>query len=330
MWELLAKSNSNAVHNQSLLVLASLAGLCIVPVGRKLGIPAALLLCWVLWSGLRVVCFGISPYQFDLSRYFHFSHMALRDLLVISMTTFAAVSSSEKMVEKILNVIAWVSIGNAALLVTGNSGMWYNPAMDASFTACCLPLVWRVKCVRILSLLSLIAIIKSGSSTAFLAVVVCVLCHSKSMKWSIAVLGAGTLVLPFIPLKHALFWSNGRTNIWGEAWDYFRDHEVWLGGFGTGTYTLHEGSFPFKDVAPRLWIWLHNDWLQIGFEQGAIGLALALLVFGNALRSSRKNAWVFSAIMTFGFCMVTQPMLRNVVGGLYGALLVRRAYAREY
>ena len=40
---------------------------------------------------------------------------------------------------------------------------------------------------------------------------------------------------------------------------------------------------------PPLWLFMHNDWLQIGFEMGVVGLVLCLALFVQTLARAPKR-----------------------------------------
>jgi len=75
--------------------------------------------------------------------------------------------------------------------------------------------------------------------------------------------------------------TSGRANSWKHAWIYWdANADPWI-GFGPGqTVTF----MPFIQKIFNLnykgnMLWLHNDWLQVLFEQGVIGLVSVILCF---------------------------------------------------
>lgn len=122
--------------------------------------------------------------------------------------------------------------------------------------------------------------------------------------------------------------GNGRFDIWGYAYDWWKSQGPFVWWFGAG-----EGSTPVivpliqmgKHYDPNsfsFYMYMHNDWLQFLFEGGAIGLSLAVLLYGEILLKSKNKAMVAA----FGVAMVSNFPLHSPLITLFGILLMGRAY----
>lgn len=109
-----------------------------------------------------------------------------------------------------------------------------------------------------------------------------------------------------------LFESNLRYPLWRlwlEFWygsfvdgDYIPGHFGFLFGSGGGTAKFWG---PAAQVAAKFRVdvtemFTHNDWLQVFFEYGILGLVLVSWVYFDALKSSWNRSWLFSGLVCFG------------------------------
>jgi O-antigen ligase len=75
---------------------------------------------------------------------------------------------------------------------------------------------------------------------------------------------------------------------------------------------------------------LHNDWLQIYFEAGVIGFALAVNVFIEAVRLSYRDVRWQTMIIGYGVAMCTNFPLHSPILALTGFMLLGGAYMEKY
>lgn len=100
-------------------------------------------------------------------------------------------------------------------------------------------------------------------------------------------------------------------------------------GFGSGSYLhlstgiqLANGQF-----AGSIFPFMHNDWLEILFNEGYVGLFLALLAGLHALLRALDRPEIFAALLTYGAIMLVQFPLRYAGAGFLGALLCAEAFS---
>ncbi len=151
---------------------------------------------------------------------------------------------------------------------------------------------WRWLIYIIPATVTLLAIVKTkasvpwgvfGTATASFLV-------SRSRKPTIACLGTVTIALCLIALGQRLlgptFWDNNqRFDIWRMAWDWFQMHAYPSVGQGYGVFQV---LLPLEQLVTGhlgndAFLWLHNDWLQLGFEGGYVGMFCVYLALGRVL-----------------------------------------------
>lgn len=221
-----------------------------------------------------------------------------------------------------------------------------NAAADGSMLAVMLPLVmmrgeslfkWKGGWPYVAaSAITIFGILFSGSSTALAALVVAIAAGTACIwrRAHLPMIAAGTAILSVIGvlfMKESLLNDNGRFQIWRLSLEYFFNPEKGINpifGAGSGSYFVLGPTIQLNfGYSPKLvFLFMHNDFLQVLFEQGYIGILLALAVGVNALRKSFDRPWLFAALCTYGTIMATQYPLRYFASALIGALLLSEAY----
>jgi hypothetical protein len=116
-----------------------------------------------------------------------------------------------------------------------------------------------------------------------------------------------------------------------EAWTWtiqwwsqlpMRNH---LFGTGLGTFSI---LGPYLQIVTNsgtegLFIELHNDWLQILFELGYVGISLAFSTFLYLVYRARHYRYLLSSILVYGACAFFYYPLHNVVTAIYGVILFK-------
>lgn len=126
--------------------------------------------------------------------------------------------------------------------------------------------------------------------------------------------------------------GHGRYHVWRLAIGWHQEQNGWIRTLGAGP-----GSVPL--IVPQLqeaaglphtsqsfFSWLHNDWLQILFEQGTLGLLLALTLFGVACWRTKRNPRALAMVVAYGVAMTTNYPLRLPLTAFLGIMLLGVAY----
>lgn len=206
-------------------------------------------------------------------------------------------------------------------------GVFGNAAMDACFLAILIPSQKTVG-----TIIYSAAIGASGSSTAMAALGI-----SLGVNWMMKYKSKPYLEIPIVMGFLALgaqkfFDSNGRFDLWRRSMIYWMDQiNPWIGS-GPGSYFLYGPKIQMLqgNTPDKLFVWMHNDWLQVLFEYGIIGFVLISILFVKMVRAAhdKKEPWLVASILTYGFVATTQMPLRYFLMSLLGACLLRLSLYR--
>lgn len=225
-----------------------------------------------------------------------------------------------------------------------------NPAMDASFLATMLPLIfWGIKQkfykTSLFNLLIvLIAIVLTKSSTGIGGVGVALAAfllvqYGRKALLVIFPAALGISFLAYIYLKDELLNPNGRYSIWQMAMKFFMNETNIIWGAGSDSFYFWGPEIQTMDAIEHhvkpgtvitTFFWMHNDWLQTLFENGILGLLALTLLFLCLLKFSwaKKNA-LFPMICTFGFVALTQMPFHLWPFQILGVSLIVLAFTKE-
>lgn len=141
--------------------------------------------------------------------------------------------------------------------------------------------------------------------------------------------------LGLIALSIAFFHKKGGSSGFArlEGWKHYmgmwtKDANQFLGS-GIGTFQGMGPLLPEVPSTKEVYLYMHNDYLQILFEGGAIGFVL--LLFSIAwLFSIASSARLKFAVIGFAVCMITYSPLHVMIGQLaIGILVLKIIYERN-
>ncbi len=267
---------------------------------------------------------------------------------------------------RILNTLALLCfISSVVILVKKALGLpvyffMNNAAADASMIAVLYPLLalrdwWPLHSNVWLSRLAyatpIVAVGVSGSTTGAVALALA------AISWCVASRKDGMAVFAWVAssvtavcaLAGALIFSSdgffsdsGRYATWARSIDWWWANASVSWGSGTGRFYVLGPKIqileycrampqacdpePTGAALRNLFSFMHNDYLQILFEQGAVGLCLFLAISIIAMRKCLDRPWLFSALFTYGMIMLTQYPLRFFASAFIGAILLREAF----
>lgn len=210
-------------------------------------------------------------------------------------------------------------------------GMLNNKASDASFIACMLPMAnficWPIMIAGILAT-------KSSTGIAGVGVAIAAMLFQKfNIRKFICIVTPLTILIvifSYLYLGEDLLFHSGRKYVYANAWMFYQTYiNPWLGA-GTGTFTTWGVASQKLAKFPEIWTWLHNDYLEVLFENGIVGLVLCLGTYFYLIRSLfRRHTDEFSTALVYGFIALTQMPLRLYVTQLLGVCLLARAFKDE-
>ena len=243
----------------------------------------------------------------------------------------------------------WLVFPQWLHLEGGLQGIFGNTAMAACVSAMTLPLVlegrfFRWRWLKYASLFSALVVVYVAQSTmGFLLLLIAFVTWNlpklrtlrQSLKWIFAsIVVAAALGLAF---DYQFFDLSkvDRFKVWPQFMTWWQKMvPSHLMGSGNGTFWFLGPIIQQQMGIPKdqgFWTWLHNDWLQLLFEEGWTGLVLGLNMFGFALYRSwkdKKDA-VFSAMVTYGFLSFGMYPTNLAFTALFGMILVRSCFEKQ-
>lgn len=164
----------------------------------------------------------------------------------------------------------------------------------------------------------IVAVFLSGSSMAVLTLAVVHLVHYYSKSSSRGAIKAArarhisaiassilTIVIGYLILGKDLFGDSGRFAAWKLFMEWWATHaNVWIGA-GQGSFVLWathlQTSIPYHPEST--FPWMHNDFLQVLFELGWIGLTLTLCVIVSAFKATIRSNTSYLTAALAGLCV---------------------------
>jgi len=230
---------------------------------------------------------------------------------------------------------AFIGIGTLEsifILVRPLGGFLQAPSFDSAFVAAIFPILpWQIMP------LALLAIIWAKGTTAFTILAAQLIAYIFIKRDYKAMLAAG-LVACLFPIAYftqgaSILDSNGRIAAWRRFFAWWNTQDVAWFGTGNGTFAwlgpcidntvngkcsiIHSGAF----------VQMHNDWLQILFETGFVGLFLAVILYLITLHQSRTSPKLFTTWAGFAAFAMTYHPLRFMITGLFMAYIWREVNA---
>ena len=207
-------------------------------------------------------------------------------------------------------------------LLVGTIG---NPAHLAGYLALCQPLFFKKGLRNVLALTLLWLIILHTAAISGIAVGVAVIIFWLLMKrryaWIglvIAICAVGVLIKAQNP--QGFFGFSSRLPIWERAIVDLRQKAIFGRGFGSWSGMGYQLGGHWRHA--------HNDYLQIVFENGIVGLLLIWWVIFDYFRMFRTDLTIRVASMFFGFCFLSLFTFNAHLWIISGAGLM--AYAFMY
>ena len=326
-------------------------------VAKRVHWSAGFCLAWVLISGAWVFGWPTSPYvaegDFVVEAFNNCAAISVVCVL-LAVLPLLFLDKSWQASRAILDSVRILCLANS-LFVIGQwaagretfhtGGIFGNASMNACFIAFTYPILTRKRerpggCIEatfgLFCLVVPVAAILIARSNMALASLLAAFAAPYIIRLGVE---RRFQLRPFTPLvMAALFFlgrhfmaakfgtDSGRFPVWRATWAWWWEHANHWIGTGLGTYfilgpgvqitVLHE---PGSHL-----LWAHNDWYQILFEQGFVGLALALLMFGFALKRAvtMGRPWLVASLAAFGTTMLGNFPFHTPFMGFMGAFLL--------
>ena len=338
---------------QDFLFMGALSAFIAVKLWQKFNPAFGLFYLLAMGSGLFICFFTpLTHYQIYSTEIKNMAciHIALSLLWITSFAIFF-LFLKQKLNSSLMKMFVYLAIIDAFIMVF-HDHYWVmgNHAADASFLACCLPLIcyfadgplWGIYFIWMLIEILLTKSVTGISAVGIEMVLWGLFMFGKtSLKATLPLLVTGAFLVSkfmnwyrmpgIIANNNSLFNDNGRFHLWKISWQYFSEH--FYPYFGSGPGTFYTWGPHIQNIHPEtsggIFFWVHNDWLQILFEMGIIGLILALFIFIFALYKLKNNGYLFTSLFLFGYVSLTQFPLRQPIFALLGGWLLFNAFSKE-
>jgi O-antigen ligase len=224
-------------------------------------------------------------------------------------------------------------------------GMIGNPSISMGFTVCLLPVFvhswrkqWPILALTLIAVLLSKSSVALGLSAAYAGIWLFpwrqISDWKRATAASFATVGIFAMGLYFHGAH--VFHDSDRFKVWAfmlHAWaSNLANIPV---GMGLGTYhviSINLQAAPQSNIATNYhWNSFHNDWFEMLFCGGAVGLLLLLSTYCSALlKAVREFDWqIATSIILYGLYMCMDPALRNPLPVLFGAWLFTYALRRD-
>lgn len=210
-----------------------------------------------------------------------------------------------------------------ALVWINGYGIMMAPSFDTALLAAFLPY-----CPWYLGIVAIVTILTHHGSTALLIMFVqlSVLAYKERQAilcWmiSIPLFGGAAILHNHGPLLN----GSERLQQWKMFMSFWWNHGWTVRLFGTGPGSFVWLSMGIENKANNIFLQMHNDWLQVTFELGIVGLILSLLLFYKAIKASWNDPRSLSAIFGLAAFAVTYHPTRFLPTMVLFALIFREA-----
>lgn len=200
----------------------------------------------------------------------------------------------------------FAGINNSGDQLVGTIG---NSMHLAGLLAILQPLFFKKNLENILSLILIwLLIIATGSATGLVAGLMVILfwLWFKNRKIAISILGLSSISLVVLHiLNKSFFYNSQRFEVWKIAFGIIKDK--FITGLGLGSVGAMRLSPRYPNSSNFYWQHLHNEYYQVVFELGLIGLGLVIWCLWDYFKifnSFKTDLTIKLASIFFGFCLI--------------------------
>ena len=105
-----------------------------------------------------------------------------------------------------------------------------------------------------------------------------------------------------------------RFEVWGKTIKVWKASRQMITGRGHGSYRVFYKNIPEHTEAQGVWAQAHNDYLQILYEQGVVGLSIVIwFIYMFVMRIRRHNLIPATSIILFGLIMANGFPLHTAI-----------------
>jgi hypothetical protein len=252
---------------------------------------------------------------------------------LIMIPVFVLYLLKEKMETPIDIVVRAMILLEACFLISGERGMLMANTYGAGVIACFIPMWFRKRNWDYVGLLlTSLAVIRTHSRTGFLAAGVIGLTYGMSYLYRnrsrmvfITYCGIiGPCLLIGAGLYFNTFMHDPRALMWSHYMDWWIAYASPRFGAGAGSFEW-VGLFVDSGWSDMRFYVLHNDWLQVLFEFGTVGLIAVIYVFTWVAWNLRRRTPVLAVWLAFGATALFYYPFHAVIVQLFAAIITTEA-----
>lgn len=306
-------------------------------VGRALHWSFAPITVSTLLSALWVYGNRYNQYQsFSATDQFGIQAAALYSALSFVMLSFCVVVLKKyaRVLMFSLGVICLVAsvwtITQIGAIPWKRAGFVGNASMNGSLVAITLPFALTSMGGRkrwLFAITATVAVVLTGASVpvGVLALVMAVLLIARRYVPLLLILLSSLFSVAYAVQGNVLFNPSGRFGQWKILMDWWSwSASPWFGAGAGTSVVLMPYAQKLAGVKDGFYMWAHNDWLQILFEQGVVGFAAAILAVCGVifLTVKKRDRTLLAALVGYAGMAVFNYPLHLPVHAAVGAWLV--------
>jgi hypothetical protein len=304
----------------------------------KYGTIAFGMLAWVLVSALLIAYYP--PYTVDILS-LRLRFVSSKSFLVVVTLTWFVASLRKDRVYLLLTFFEALIVINSVSYVWWKYGLFNAGSMDLAFMAMVYPVIlFRPRrknfafYIQALTPLACLFVNRPGSTVYMALALALSVFFIKERKWKILFpMLLGLMALGYYKSyelgSYNFFSDSNRIAPWLQMMSWWWENaNIWV-GTGSGTFQWL-GPEIQNAQTDGIFIWMHNEYLQIAFEQGLVGLALALGLIYFCVRGAWNRPWLLASIASTLFVFAVQFPLRFLFSQIFVLLLVRLALDKEF
>lgn len=310
---------------------------------KNVSYSAKALFAWICFSGFAVLSLPLYQNMGFVSNV-NLKIIAGNSLFYFIFLTIFVFSLSVKNFKIMIKIMGYACIFSSTSVIARHLygltpwGIGLNSSTEGTYLAIMMPFVFfsnNIKIINkyyIIKIIPVIAIFITTSSVGIFGMIFSFIVYFAIKNKKILPLILPTLICvgaSYFFIGKNFFSSSTRVGQWILSFNWWKQHANPYLGTGVGTYF---GFGPLiqsinkYELKGGYFVNAHNDWLQIGFELGLIGLILSVVLFIDLLKKSKNSPWLFASIATYAFVSGMNMPLRYPITALAGLMMARIAY----
>lgn len=331
--------------------------IAVIAIGIKLDVLLALCWGWTMYSLLSISFLPITTtIVFSGNAEATIRQAAVTGIVIFLMSSIPfLILDREKARSRLIQLLALICFADSIIVLVEwaigqdefiRGGFFFNASMNSCMISGLLPFFMHDRTISKLPtlrvILPLLAVIASGSTGGYGAFILSVglyyFFNKKISKKEFGLILIGLIALTIFAYfylgSNRIITTSGRYAVWKDTfffWKKFANHFV---GFGQGS-SMHITPVVqklFQQDSHQLFLWMHNEWYQVLFEQGIIGFVLWFFMYINIIIKTflTNEKYITVSIAVFGFiCLFNYPFRMAIPGMIMAAIIYLGATSRK-